>query len=155
MSNVTIARGTVVSIVKDTPASYNAAGYGKLSGWLKCGEVTGLGTFGGSATVATHIPIATGIVDKHIGSIDYGQLTLTFGEDTADKGQASLKAGFDGANKGLEHAVMLVIPTAAGGTVTRYTSGKISSYECTLSDADGVITAASNIELTNSVIAGA
>lgn len=153
MSNVTIAKGTTISIVVGAPATYDDTGYAALT-YVKVGEVTSMGTFGGSATVTTNIPLETGIVDKHIGSIDYGQLPLTIAADSTDAGQLLLKAGFDGVSKGLEHSIEFSIPTASGTNVTKYTSAKISSFETDLSDADSIIMVSSSLELIKSVIDG-
>lgn len=153
MSNVTIAKGSTVSVVKGAPATYDAAGYDALT-FVKVGEITSLSPFGGTATVTTNIPLETGIVDKHIGSIDYGQLALTIAADSADAGQLLLKAGFDGADKGLEYSIELSLATSTGTNVIRYTSAKISSFETDVSDADSIIMVNSNLELIKSVIAG-
>lgn len=154
MSNVSIAKGSTVSIVEGAPATYTAAGYAALT-YVKVGEITSLSAFGGTATVTTNIPLETGIVDKHIGSIDYGQLALTIAADSTDAGQDDLKAGFDGADKGKEFSIELSLATASGTNIVKYTSAKISSFETEVSDADSIIMVNSNLELIKSVIAGA
>ncbi len=153
MSNVTIAVGTTLEIVAGAPATYDDTGYAALT-YVKVGEVTGIGTFGGSSTVVTNIPLETGEVDKHIGSTDFGTMTLALAEDTTDAGQEDLQDGYTGANRGLEHAIKLTVPTAGGSTAVRYTSGKISEYTTSIEGADSIISNSCSIALTKAVISG-
>lgn len=148
---IAIAKGTILSIVQGSPATYDETGYAALT-YAVAGSISGMSDFGGTSTITTFIPMDTGIVDKVVGSTDYGDLAITFGQDTVDAGQLALKAGFDGADKGLEFAVKIEIPVAGGTTVTKYSSGKVSSFTYSLSDANAVVGNGCTIALTHQVI---
>lgn len=150
-----LGKGTTIEIVAaGGMTDFDATEYATQT-YVKVGRVEGIGTFGGSSTVTPFTDLETGDIDKDIGSTDYGTLSVSMLESSADTGQLDLIDGYTGANKGIGHAIKLTIPIGNGATVVRYTYGKISSFERSINDADSNIMVSCNIELTKPVIAGA
>lgn len=139
--------GTVLSAVLGSPATYDDAGFDALS-FTDIGEVADLGEFGGEGEVLTHTPIATGIVNKLIGSIDYGTMAIQMGRFIGDAGQTVLKDGFDGANKGATHSFKVLYNDGA----IDYFTGVVTSFASAVGSASSVRNASSNIALNNKVI---
>lgn len=146
-ANVKLSVGTIVSAAHATPATYDATGFGALT-YTVIGEVTNLGEFGGSAQITNHTPLATGVVAKRKGSIDYGTMAMQIGKDVSDAGQILLKAGFDGANKYDQHSFKIV---DANGDISYFT-GLIGSFTKVFNDANTVAGVNCNIELDAEVI---
>lgn len=146
-SNVQIASGTVVSVSVAEPATYDSAGFAALS-WTAIGEVLSLGEFGGSAQIQTFTPLATGIVNKRKGSIDYGTANMSIANDEADAGQVILKAGFDGAQRSTIHSFKIENDNGDIG----YFTAMVSSFSTVTNDSNTIITVNCNLELTNSVV---
>lgn len=142
-----ISVGTTFELVDGEPATYDDTGFEALT-YTAVGEVTDIPQFGGSAVVTEHKPLATGIIDKLIGSINYGSITVPMASVWSDSGQTAVKSGFDGANKRLEHSFK--ISNTNVGTV--YFTGKISAFQYTPGDADAVYTNSVTVELTNSIV---
>ena len=90
--------GSLVYASVAVPATEDAAGYGALT-YTEIGSIEDAGEHGGTATVTNFIPLATGVVDKLKGSIDYGSKEMTMAVIGDDAGQALLAGAFDGANK--------------------------------------------------------
>ena len=96
MSDIVSSVGTVVSVSTTAPATYNAAGFGALT-FSPCGELAELPSFGAEAALATHTPLATGIVAKRRGSLNYGSVALTMAVSDADTGQTVLQDAAEAA----------------------------------------------------------
>lgn len=146
-ANVKLSVGTVVSVAAAVPATYDATGFAALT-FTAIGEVTNLGEFGGSAQITQHIPLATGIVAKRKGSIDYGTMAMQIGKDIVDAGQVLLKAGFDGAAAYDVHSFKI---TDVDGNIAYFT-GLVGSFTKVFNDANTVAGVNCNVELDNKVI---
>ena len=144
---VTTSLGTVFSAVLGEPATYDGVGFAALS-FVDVGEVADIGEFGGEGEILTHTPIATGIVNKLIGSIDYGTIALQMGRFIGDSGQTLLKAGFDGTDKGKTHSFKVEYIDGA----IDYFTGIVTSFGSVVGSASSVRNASSNIALNNKVI---
>ena len=144
-TNVALSVGTVVSVSAAAPASEDQTGYEALA-WTVVGEITDLGEFGGTAQVTTFTPVASGVVNKRKGSIDYGTMPLAIAKDAADAGQIILKAGFDGAHRNTVHSFRIAEPDS--GDVA-YLMGSISSFTTTRGDANMVMSHNCNVEVTS------
>lgn len=128
---MTISVGFTVSVAPAVPATYDAAGYAALS-WVTVLDAESVPTFGGTAQVPTFIPLATGVVDKGKGSIDYGDTTIPLRRQITDAGQVALQSAFDGANKDVTHSVRISHPT--DGTI--YFTAIVSSFTFNIADAN-------------------
>ena len=127
-----ISVGTVLSI--SAAQGTDAASYAGLT-YTVVGEVTSIGPRGGTAQVIETIPLASGEVDKFIGSINYGSVeTVQFSKDLTDAGQLLLTAGFDGAAARTEHSAKF--EDAAGNIA--YAAVKIASDVTNTGDANSV-----------------
>jgi hypothetical protein len=147
MSDIKLSVGTVVAVSASTPATYTEAGFGALT-FTDVGEVTNLGEFGGTAQITQHIPLATGIVAKRKGSIDYGTAALQIGKLIGDAGQVILKDGFDGDEAYSVHSFEI---TDEAGNIAYFT-GLIGSFTTVYNDANTVTAVNCNVELDNKVI---
>lgn len=145
-----ISVGTTFGIVDGAPAVYAGTGTGAFPGltYVTVGEVTEVPEFGGSATVTEHIPLASGVIDKLVGSINYGSITVPMASVWDDVGQLKVKAGFDGTDARKVHSVK--IHSAEVGTA--YFTAKISGVQYTPGDANAVYNNSVTLELTNKVI---
>jgi hypothetical protein len=123
--------GLQVSISVGEPATFDKAGY-EAKSYTTIIDVESVPEFGGDATISEFIAIATGIVDKGKGSINYGQSTLPIRQKITDAGQAMLKAGFDGAERDSTHSVKLAHPVH--GAI--YFTCVIGSFTYNFSDAN-------------------
>jgi len=144
---VTTSLGTVFSVVLGEPATYDPTGFAALT-YAEVGEVSDIGEFGGEGEVLTHTPIKTGVVNKLIGSIDYGTIAVQMGKLFADAGQDVLKAGFDGVNKGKAHSFK--VEYIDGGI--EYFTGISTSFTSNVGSASSVRMGACNVALNNQVI---
>lgn len=149
MSDVRLSVGTRVYAFAGQPPTYDIAGFNGLA-WTEIGEVTDLGEFGGTAQITEFTPLATGVIKKLKGSINYGTAALSIGRLSGDAGQALLKDGFDGTNAYVSHAFRVV---SEDGQIAYFT-GMISSFVTATGEANTVTAVSSNIELDNRVIAG-
>jgi hypothetical protein len=134
-TNIELSVGTVISATASQPATEDQTGYEALS-WTVVGEVTDIGESGGSATITTFTPVASGVVNKRKGSIDYGTMALAIAKDAADTGQILLKAGFDGAQRDTVHSFLVAEPNSGDEA---YFMGSISSFTTVRGDANAVI----------------
>lgn len=147
MSNVFTTLGTTLGLATGEPATFDALGYGALSYGL-VGEVGDLGEFGGTREVVTFTPVATGIVAKRPGSIDYGEMTLQIGRDATDVGQIALQSALDGAEAGNVHSFEL---TDRNGDKIYFT-GIVSSFTYNAGSANTIFGGSATINLTSQPI---
>ena len=96
MSDIVSSVGTIVSVSANSPTTYNATGFAALT-WSACGELAELPSFGAEAALATHTPLATGIVAKRRGSLNYGSVALTMAVSEDDAGQTILQDSAEAA----------------------------------------------------------
>jgi len=147
MADVTLSVGTQLYVSVAEPATYDAAGFALLT-WTEVGEVESLGEYGGTASITNFVPLATGIVKKRKGSIDYGTIAAAIGRLTGDAGQALLKAGFDGADKYTVHSFKIL----NADTKVAYFTGVVGSFTSSVNDSNSVTMVNCNIELDNAVL---
>lgn len=145
-TEVVISVGTTVSVSLGAPTTYDISGFGAKT-YIDIGQVTSVPDFGGAATVTEHIPLDTGIVNKLVGSINYGSVQVPMAI-LSDTGQAAITSGFDGTNARATHSFKLSHPDV--GEI--YFTGKISADQISLGDANTVFSGSFTIELTNKLI---
>lgn len=146
--SATQAVGTVFKAFMGEPATYDAAGFKAAPmEYVAVGEVTEIPTFGGSAQVITHIPLATGIIDKTVGSIDYGEISVPMASLWSNAGQVLIKKGFDGVDARKEHSFM--IETDLGDL---YFTGKITGVQYTPGDANANLQNSVTIAITGKIV---
>lgn len=126
-----ISVGYTLAVSLGEPATYNAAGYAAKS-WTVVTDVETIPDFGGTAQVPEFTPLASGVVDKAKGSINYGSFTAPLRRRLADTGQDALQAGFDGVNRDSVFSVRLTHPS--GGTL--YFTAFITSFTYNIADAN-------------------
>jgi hypothetical protein len=126
-----ISVGLTLSIAVGAPATYDSAGFNALT-YTVIVDAESVPTFGGTAQVPEFIPLATGIVDKGKGSINYGDTTIPLRRIITDAGQLALQSAFDGANKGVTHSIRMVHPT--GGTI--FFTAIVSGFTFNFGDAN-------------------
>lgn len=139
--------GTLFAVSAAAPATIDQAGFEALT-YTDVGEVTDIAEIGSDTAVVTHQPLATGIVEKFKGFINYGSSSVSFAKDSSDAGQAIMQSGADGANKNLQHSVKI---TLQDGTVL-YFVVKIFSFKITPGSADSIVGSTSAIELESLIV---
>lgn len=148
MSDIFSSVGTVVSVDDAAPATYDATGFAALT-WAACGELAELPAFGSEAALATHTPLATGIVAKRRGSINYGSVTLTMAVSLSDTGQAVLIAKAD-AVAGSDATISVKVELVDGQI--QYFTAQVMSYKTNVANADSITMAEVTLEIDNSII---
>lgn len=150
MSEIDISVGLTVSVALGQPPTYDAAGFGDVSlTYAEVGEVASVPQFGGSGQVTEFIPIKTGVVDKRLGSINYGEATLPLAYVASDAGQQALQSGFDGANTRKVHSFKLSHPRL--GNV--FFTGAITSFSFNPGDANSIYQASATISVSSKPLA--
>ena len=142
--------GTKIYTKDAAPGTYDTnitTGFPGLA-WTEVGEVESIGEFGGTATVTQFTPLASGVVKKYKGSIDYGQMALVVGRLLSDDGQELLKDGFDGTKRYAEHSFKIV---DSDGSIIYFT-GMIASFSNQVNDANSVTKVSVNIDINNPVV---
>lgn len=100
-TNIQALVGAQIYISATIPETYDAAGYQSTDftgGWTEITKVEQYGNHGGTKSVTTFTDVASGVVQKVGGSIDYGMLSLILGYVNGDAGQALLKTAFETNN---------------------------------------------------------
>lgn len=144
--SVELSVGTTIGISTSLPATEAIGDYSGLS-YTTIGEVTEIPEFGGSAEVAEHIPLATGVVNKRAGSINYGESSVSLAR-LSDDGQAAVKAGFDGVNRGQVHSFKIDNPNI--GTI--YFQGIVSSDMVNVGDANTFFSGSFTVNITTKLV---
>lgn len=148
MSDIVSSVGTIVSVSTTAPATYDAAGFGALT-FSPCGELSELPSFGAEAALATHTPLATGIVAKRRGSLNYGSVALTMAFSNTDTGQTILQASAEAAAG--QDALVSVKVVLVNGEIQYFTS-QVMSYKTNVGNADAITMAEVTLEIDNSII---
>jgi hypothetical protein len=148
MSDIVSSVGTVVSVSTTAPATYDAAGFGALT-FSACGELAELPSFGAEAALATHTPLATCIVAKRRGSLNYGSVALTMAVSDADTGQTVLQDAAEAA-AGTDAAVSVKVVLVNGEI--QYFTAQVMSYKVNVGNADAITMAEVTLEIDNSII---
>lgn len=148
MSDIFSSVGTIVSVDDTAPATYDAAGFAALT-WASCGELSDLPSFGSESALATHTPLATGIVAKRRGSINYGSVTLTMAVSVSDTGQAILETKADSA-AGSDALVSVKVELVNGAI--QYFTAQVMSYRVNVANADAITMAEVTLEIDNSIV---
>jgi hypothetical protein len=139
--------GTLFAISASSPATIDAAGFQALT-YTNVAEITDVPEMGGDTAVVTHMPLATGVVEKFKGFVNFGSVTLGFADDITDAGQLLLDSGATGANKNLQHSARV---TLQDGTFIFFTN-KIFSFKLSPGSADAIVSATSLIEIESKLV---
>ena len=148
MSDIVSSVGTVVSVSANAPATYDSAGFAALT-WSPCGELAELPAFGAEAALATHTPLATGIVAKRRGSLNYGSVALTMAVSDTDTGQTVLQDSAEAA-AGTDAQVSVKVLLVNGEI--QYFTAQVMSYKVNVGNADAITMAEVTLEIDNSVV---
>lgn len=148
MSDVVSSVGTVVSVSANAPATYNTAGFAALT-WSPCGELAELPAFGAEAALATHTPLATGIVAKRRGSLNYGSVALTMAMSDTDTGQTVLQ---DAAEAGAGQDAQVSVKVELVNGEIQYFTAQVMSYRTNVGNADAITMAEVTLEIDNSIV---
>ncbi len=139
--------GTTFSIVAESPATFNAAGYAALT-YVEVGEVTDIAEIGSETAKVEHKPLKTGIVEKFKGFRDFGSSSVSFAKSASDAGQILLASGADGANINKQHSVCI---TLQDGT-KMYFVCKVFSFKTAPGSADSIVGSTSSIEIESVIV---
>jgi hypothetical protein len=148
MSDIVSSVGTIVSVSTFAPTTYDAAGFAALT-FSTCGELAELPSFGAEAALATHTPLATGVVAKRRGSLNYGSVALTMAVSEEDTGQAVLQ---EAAESGAGADALVSVKVVLVNGEIQYFTGQVMSYKVNVGNADAITMAEVTLEIDNSII---
>lgn len=144
---VQTSTGVLFAIVAASPATIDAAGFGALV-YVNVGEVVDVPEIGADVALVTHMPLATGIVEKFKGFKNFGSFALGFADDITDAGQLVLESGAIGANENVQHSARI---TLQDGTFIYFTN-KVFSFKVAPGSADSIVSATSTIEIESKLV---
>lgn len=133
--------GTRIYIVAGQPATFDAAGYGAMTGWAEIGEITDAGSHGKTYAEVTHNPIGTRMTQKFKGSINIGNKTVQLAIDDSDPGQIVCQTALDSDND-------FSFKVAYQGGSIDYFQAKVMSFEKSATSVDSMRTASMTLGLT-------
>jgi hypothetical protein len=141
--NIISGLGTTIAVSATLPATETEAGYEALT-FTTIGEVTEIPEYGAQYEVVTHTPLATGVVNKRHGSVDYGEKIIPMALDNGDAGQIVLKAALTSRDP------VAVKVEFVDGAIDYYT-GIVTAFRRSASVGE-VVTASVTIALTKAPI---
>lgn len=148
MSNtIRSGAGTVVAISSSLPATYDESGFSALT-YTTVGEVTGLPEHGAEYTLITHLPLATRVVNKRKGSVNYGSFTIPMALDDFDGGQTIAESHASGAN--VDASASFKVTYNGGGV--EYFTAQVMSFMRAAVDADSILAASMAIEIDSATV---
>lgn len=139
---------TTLGGVVGAPATYDDTGFAALT-YETIGDITSIGTLGGTGQVTEFINLATGLVEKFVGSINYGSCAVSFGKDFLDAGQAFIASAFDGADS--RKTCSFVLTTPSGYKL--YFTSKVTSDSYDGFEANTVVMGSTTLEINNKILA--
>lgn len=140
--------GTLISVSDAAPATYDSTGFAALTFSL-VGEASEIPAFGAEAALATHTPLATGIVNKRRGSRNEGSVTIPMALSDADAGQAILRtAALTGAGMDAQVSFKITLPNSD----VIYGSAQVMSFKTNIGNADAIAMAEVTLELDNKLV---
>lgn len=153
MSDVFSSVGTRISVSAGSPATYDVTGFAAKT-YSLVGEASEIPAFGAVAALATHTPLATGVVAKRRGSVNYGSVTIPMALSEDDTGQGILKTtGLADAGVDATVSVKVELPAAAGMAAdVLYFTAQVMSFQTNVGNADAMAMAEVQLELDGKVI---
>jgi hypothetical protein len=148
MSDVISSVGTLLSVSASSPATYDIAGFEALTFSLVA-EASEIPELGGVAALATHTPLATGIVAKRRGSINYGSITVPMALSAADTGQGILRTAGD-TDAGEDAQVSCKVERPNGNI--EYFTAQVMSFTTNTSNADAITMSGVVLEIDGKVL---
>lgn len=140
--------GTLISVSDSAPATYDSTGFAALT-YSLVGEAAEVPSFGAEAALATHTPLATGIVNKRRGSVNYGSLAIPMALSDSDTGQNILRtAGLSNPGTDAQVSVKVTLPNAD----IQYYTAQVMSFKTNIGNADAIAMAEVTLELDGKVI---
>jgi len=145
--------GTKISVSASLPTTYDTMGFTALT-YSLVGEAAEIPTFGAQAALATHTPLATGIVNKRRGSVNYGAVTIPMALSASDAGQGILKTkGLADAGTSATVAVKVELPAAAGAMQdVLFFTAEVMSFQTNIGNSDAIAMAEVQLELNGKVL---
>jgi len=140
--------GTLISVSDSSPATYDSTGFAALT-YALVGEAAEVPAFGAEAALATHTPLASGVVNKRRGSVNYGSLAIPMALSDSDSGQNVLRiAGLANPGTDSQVAVKVTLPNAD----IQYFTAQVMSFKTNIGNADAIAMAEVTLELDGKVI---
>lgn len=140
--------GTTISVADASPATYDGAGFAALT-YSLVGEAAEIPSFGAEAALASHTPLATGVVNKRRGSVNYGSLSIPMALSASDTGQAIVRAaGLAAPGTDAQIAVKVSLPDGK----FQYFTAQVMGFKTNVGNADAIAMAEVTLELDGKVI---
>lgn len=140
--------GVSLSVVVGAPATEDKAGYEALS-WVVVGELVDLPAYGPTVAVVESLPLATGVVEKRNGFINYGSVALGLEQDVSDAGQVILQGAIDDPTAAFKELSFKVSFT---DDKVDYFQGGCFSYTTEVGAANSMIGSTAQIEINSKVL---
>lgn len=148
MSDVFASVGTTLAVSTSLPTAQTAMAYEALT-YSTIGELSELPEFGPEQALVTFTPLATGVVEKRGGSVDYGEVTLSIGLSSLDAGQTALEGIVNGAVTADKRAAFkATLPNGAD----LYFIGAVRSFRTNVGNSDAIATASVVVSLTSPIL---
>lgn len=137
-----------ISAVEDSPATYDATGFGALTYDL-IGNVVSVGEFGPQSEVGSTKLLGAAALAKSIGVIDYGEMSITVAkaEDNADDGQKLLNAAAKAASKTTHSFKVEFLGTGTATNLIYFFTAKVASFRLSIGTSPDAVTATVNVVL--------
>lgn len=148
MSDILSSVGTELYVSAGAPSTYDVTGFTAKT-YALAGEVSDIPEYGTEAALATHTPIATGIVAKRRGSINFGSLTIPFALSESDMGEDILKTIAESpAGSDATVSVKVLFPN---GAIDFYTA-QVMSFRTNIANADSILMGSVMLEIDGKII---
>lgn len=148
MSDVYSSVGTKLSVAAARPATHDSTGFAALT-FALAGEVSEIPEFGAESALATHTPLATGVVAKRAGSVNYGSVALTLALSEDDDGQAILNTQANLApGQDKNASVKVEFPTGE----VRYFTAQVMSFKENVGNADAIAMGSVTLEIDSTIV---
>ena len=143
------SKGTLVGYSATLPADFDdnaVTGYPSLTYTTLDGSVNEVPEFGPTANVTQFTPLNTGVIQKILGSIDNGQITIPMAIENGNAGQEAM---FAAAGTDVDFAFEInVVPV----DTAYYFTGKVSAFKINPGDANAVAMSSMTLEITRNIV---
>ena len=143
-SNASTTAGTVFAVSVGVPATYDATGFAAKT-YTAVGDVSEMGEYGAEYALVTFTPLATRVVQKYKGSVNYGALAIQMALYRSDAGQTILDAASVS-----DSSYSFKITHQDGSD--DYFTGKVMSFKTNVGAADNIKMASVAIEVDSAQV---
>ena len=141
--------GITLGIAEGEPATLDAAGFEAMS-YTEIGQLTNVPEFGPTISVVESTPLKTAIVEKFVGSVNYGSQTLEADFDDEDAGQDLVTDAVTVGSASFGKQFSIELTYASGAK--RYYLGRFFSATENPGTVDSMVGLSMNLEINSQVL---